>query len=160
MNTVRQIPALPGTYVLLLTLLRCREIQIGKLGLRVFQPGWYAYVGSAMGPGGLAARLSRHIRLDKKYHWHIDYLRAAAKVTGAWVHANPRPREHTWPSLLSRRPFHGKPVDGFGATDCACGSHLFFFPRQPNPLAAGRRLGAQWIELTESDSGTLIKGQT
>lgn len=154
MNALTQIPPLPGTYALLLSLLRCREILVGKLGLRVFPPGWYVYVGSAMGPGGLTARLGRHVRLEKKYHWHIDYLRAAATVAGAWVFANPRPREHTWPSVLAGRPFHGKPVNGFGATDCTCGSHLLYFPRQPDPLPAGRRLGAQWIELTQSDLRT------
>ena len=151
MNALTQIPGLPGTYVLLLSLPRSSGIRIGKQGMRVFRTGWYAYVGSALGPGGLAARLSRHLRLEKKHHWHIDYLRDAAEIGGVWVDANPRCREHIWALQLAGRPFFGKPIAGFGATDCNCGSHLFYFRRPPDPQAAGRKLGAQWIGLTGSD---------
>ena len=51
--------------------------RFGKLTLAA---GQYAYVGSAHGPGGLRARVGRHLRAEKPLHWHIDYLTAALPV--------------------------------------------------------------------------------
>jgi len=55
----------PGTYLLLLRLEEDREIEIGRLGSLFFPRGYYLYVGSAMGPGGLVARLARHSQRGK-----------------------------------------------------------------------------------------------
>jgi Uri superfamily endonuclease len=52
----------PGTYALLLKLDKQERITIGKLGTFDFPAGYYLYVGSALGPGGLRARLARHRR--------------------------------------------------------------------------------------------------
>jgi Uri superfamily endonuclease len=41
----------------------------------LFNAGYYFYFGSAKGSGGLQARLLRHISMEKKKFWHIDYLR-------------------------------------------------------------------------------------
>jgi len=38
--------------------------------------GWYVYVGSALGPGGLAAKVGRHLGGRKMCRWHTAYLRA------------------------------------------------------------------------------------
>ena len=78
------LPSLPGTYALVLRLSRRMEIVVGRLGVLEAQPGYYVYVGSALGPGGLAARLGRHLRREKTWHWHVDYLRAAAHVEELW----------------------------------------------------------------------------
>lgn len=40
-----------GTYVLVFEAKREQKIQVGKLGLINLQPGFYAYIGSAFGPG-------------------------------------------------------------------------------------------------------------
>ncbi len=141
----RYIPAVPGTYALVLRLSAQRRLRIGRLGLLTFSPGWYAYVGSAFGPGGLAARLGRHLRLSKKPHWHIDHLRAAARVAGMWLAPDSKRREHLWAGMLADAPFNGRPIAGFGASDCRCGSHLFHFPRPPEPERAAGRLSAGWI---------------
>jgi Uri superfamily endonuclease len=61
-----------GSYILLLKLNKPRQIFVGNLGISCFTEGSYAYVGSAL--NGLEARVSRHSRLNKKHHWHIDYL--------------------------------------------------------------------------------------
>ena len=65
-----------GTYVLILNLKRAKRIVVGnskkaKLSSRLFQAGYYAYVGSAFGPGGLAARIKRHLIQDKRYKCHL-----------------------------------------------------------------------------------------
>ena len=70
-----QFPRLPGSYALICQLEKAEAICIGRLGIFSFEPGHYIYVGSALGPGGLAGRLERHLDKDRQVsHWHIDYL--------------------------------------------------------------------------------------
>jgi len=56
----------PGTYALILVAEEQQSAEIGKLGALDVQPGFYVYVGSARGPGGLKARIARHTRSEKK----------------------------------------------------------------------------------------------
>lgn len=120
----------PGTYVLILRSRTRATLQIGRRGALALEPGCYAYVGSALGPGGLAARVGRHARQDKRRHWHIDYLREATILTQVWFRYDTARLEHHWAQIL-----HGMPgmaaVDGFGCTDCGCRAHLFFARRAP-----------------------------
>jgi Uri superfamily endonuclease len=53
----------PGTYALLLSSAADGVIRVGRLGDLRLQPGFYVYVGSALGPGGVRARLAHHMRL-------------------------------------------------------------------------------------------------
>ena len=46
-----------GAYALVLHLERKEEITVGRLGTFAFPAGYYLYAGSALGPGGLEARL-------------------------------------------------------------------------------------------------------
>ena len=48
-----------GIYALVLHLEHREEITVGKLGTVTFPAGYYLYVGSALGPGGLEARLAQ-----------------------------------------------------------------------------------------------------
>ena len=73
----------PGTYVLILQSLRTGKAQIGRWREIALYPGFYLYVGSAFGPGGVRARVSRHYRKTKQHHWHIDYLREFLIPIGA-----------------------------------------------------------------------------
>jgi Uri superfamily endonuclease len=56
------------------------ENVVGKLGVLSVQAGYYVYVGSALGPDSLAARVGRQYRREKTLRWHVDYLRAVAQV--------------------------------------------------------------------------------
>ena len=67
-----------GSYVLIIKLPQEQTITIGSLREVHFPRGYYAYVGSGM--GGVEPRVSRHLRRNKKPHWHIDYLREKALV--------------------------------------------------------------------------------
>ena len=59
------LPLSSGTYALLLVLHQSVQLRIGALGEYYFSAGWYVYVGSALlGPGGLAARVGRHIGVE------------------------------------------------------------------------------------------------
>jgi Uri superfamily endonuclease len=64
---------LPGTYALVLSSSSDRRIRIGKFGLLHIRPGFYIYVGSAFGPGGLGARIAHHRKIHAKFSDH-DYI--------------------------------------------------------------------------------------
>jgi Uri superfamily endonuclease len=112
-----------GTYIIVLYLNKNERIQIGKLGRFEFKKGYYAYVGSAFGPGGLKSRIKRHIGPKKNYHWHIDYLNPAVKEV--WVSDHGERLEHEWAGLLGE--IATDKILGFGCSDCSCESHLFYF---------------------------------
>lgn len=112
-----------GTYIIILYLDKNKRIQIGRLGQFTFKKGYYAYVGSAFGPGGLKSRIRHHIEPKKKYHWHIDYLNPAVKEV--WVSAHGERLEHEWAGSLGK--IASDKIPGFGCSDCSCESHLFYF---------------------------------
>src|ERR1041385_2849293 len=51
------LPNAKGTYVLIASVLQMKRIEVGQLGEFDIVPGFYAYVGSAFGAGGLGARI-------------------------------------------------------------------------------------------------------
>lgn len=118
-------PRVPGTYLLWLRVDAPRTIAVGRWGERVFAVGVYAYVGSAHGPGGLNARLRRHLRADKVHHWHIDALTACVPIVAVWYATAPERLECIWAQRLARLAGINAPVKGFGASDCRCAAHLF-----------------------------------
>jgi Uri superfamily endonuclease len=115
----------PGTYALILQSDSTETIQVGRWGGLELQPGYYIYVGSAFGPGGVRARVSRHLRREVRKHWHIDYLREYVTPVEAWVSYEAEHLEHEWAGVLFGRP-EMTPIQGFGCSDCQCYSHLFF----------------------------------
>ncbi len=119
----------PGIYILLLH--GEGLVRVGSLGTIEFMSGFYGYVGSALGPGGLA-RVSRHMRVatgnGRRPRWHIDYLlmnpgfrlvRVYCASTGERLEC-PLAQTITLPS-----------ISGFGSSDCRCNGHLFFSPDDP-----------------------------
>jgi len=131
-----------GTYALVLACERDRVIQAGRVGPFELSRGHYVYVGSAFGPGGLKARLAHHAKRSPRPHWHIDYLREHAHIVEVWYTQDPRRCEHLWARLLSGMRGVRTPVVGFGASDCRCPSHLFYFERRPSKTAFERRFRA------------------
>ncbi|MFB6109287.1 MAG: DUF123 domain-containing protein [Halodesulfurarchaeum sp.] len=122
----------PGTYTILLALDQPTTITFGAAGERDLDAGYYAYTGSAFGPGGLS-RVERHRRVHEgandTRHWHVDYLLGADAVAweGAWKTPN-ADRECAIAGSLA-----GAPIPGIGATDCGCSSHLRYSSRR-HPL--------------------------
>jgi len=110
-----------GSYVLLIQLPEEQTIKIGSLKAAHFPDVYYAYVGSAM--GGFKPRLRRHLKGNKKPHWHIDYLLAKTLVTGIILGESKDRVECAIAQALSRQ-FDS--ISSFGASDCKCKSHLFF----------------------------------
>lgn len=132
-NWVTATDALPkqsGSYVLVLHLDDDKLIQVGKLGGLECRAGSYYYVGSAMGPGGLASRVGRHFRntTDKKLRWHIDYLRAQMSLVGCWVMVSEARIECEISELLSHNP-NLTVISKVGSSDCSCAGHVYFAPQ-------------------------------
>jgi Uri superfamily endonuclease len=131
-----------GTYALVLANENDRVIRAGRVGPFELLRGHYIYVGSAFGPGGLKARLAHHAKISPRPHWHIDYLRAHAHLVEVWYTHDSRRCEHLWARLLGSMRGARTPAVGFGASDCRCSSHLFFFGRRPSKTAFERRFRA------------------
>jgi Uri superfamily endonuclease len=131
----------PGTYGLVLASTKAAPIAIGKLGSLQLQPGFYVYIGSAHGPGGLRARLAHHLEPTGRPHWHIDCLRAHANPEEVWYCYDRISREHRWAYCLGLQQGASVPLARFGASDCLCHSHLFFFGSRPSRASFARRLG-------------------
>ena len=120
-----------GTYVLVLRLPSRTRLAIGKLGRFDLRSGYYCYVGSGFGPGGVLSRLAHHFRPIRHPHWHVDYLRKVALVEGAWYAVHEQKQEHHWAAILGRMPDASIAIPGFGASDCSCPSHLLYFRARP-----------------------------
>lgn len=135
------MPTEKGTYVLHLYMDMSDELTIGKLGTFHLAAGWYAYVGSACGSGGLRGRLGHHLSVANRPHWHIDYLRQVATVVEIWYVVSPVRFEHQWAGVLQNLSGANIPVPRFGASDCDCLSHLFYFEAAPLVMNMGERLG-------------------
>ncbi len=118
---------------------------VGALGILELKPGFYAYVGSALGPGGLRARIAHHCSEARSPHWHIDYLCPHAKLCEIWFSQGASRREHRWAGALEAKSKADIPLQGFGASDCACRSHLIQFQRRPRVSAFELTLGARPI---------------
>ena len=120
----------PGTYALILRARSAAQISVGRWGTLDVMPGYYIYVGSAFGPGGVSGRIQRHCRQNKTLRWHIDYLREVTTPVQAWCGYDSRDLEHRWAGIFTR--LSGViSVSGFGCSDCRCESHLFFIPAVP-----------------------------
>ncbi len=136
-----RLPPVAGSYLLWFFLARRQTIAIGRLGVLEFKRGWYGYCGSAYGPGGLKARLGHHLRVADRPHWHIDYFKVKASLRLIWLEKHAA-REHLWSNLLEQLPGFSLPCPGFGASDCACVSHLLYCPARAGLRAAAAELAA------------------
>ena len=112
-----------GTYTLLIHVPTAVTVEVGALGAYELPAGPYAYTGSALGAGGFS-RVDRHRRVARGdhdvRHWHIDYLLGrpdtdlTSVVRSVGIDAEC--------AVTGRLPTG--PIDGFGASDCDCESHL------------------------------------
>ena len=148
------VPSSPGLYVLILKLPEPATIVVGRLGSFFFPAGWYAYVGSARGPGGMRARIRRHIRLDKPLHWHIDHLRRCAKPETVWFSSEDGFNECGWADGLTKLGGSSIPVPGFGSSDCGCRAHLIRFASSPEAADFAAVVGQDvYSELLDTSAG-------
>lgn len=101
---------------------RDTEIEIGALGGIHFEEGYYCYVGSAFGPGGIK-RVLNHIKIlegeKDRNRWHIDYLNSNQNVSAHKIFLTSEKVECDISQNID-----AEPVLDFGSSDCKCSSHL------------------------------------
>lgn len=127
------LPDEKGTYVLIAFVPQMKRIAVGQLGEFDIVPGFYAYVGSAFGVGGLRARIGHHLESAAAPHWHIDYLLQVSEPIEIWYTTAAQKLEHHWADLLEQTPQFRIPIPRFGSSDYhrSRASHLFYCKRRP-----------------------------
>jgi len=110
-----------GVYVLIISVGKSINVNIGALGSVNFEKGFYAYVGSAQ--NSLEKRVERHLRKAKRKFWHIDYLlnNDAVKVLKVFYK---KARKHEECRIAKRIRQRSVCIKSFGSSDCKCQSHL------------------------------------
>jgi Uri superfamily endonuclease len=133
-DTAMDLPEEKGTYILIASMTRVQRVEIGALGEFEIVPGFYAYVGSAFGSGGLAGRIGHHLESTAEPHWHVDYLLRVAVPIEVWYTTAERRFEHHWAELLENSRRFRVPIPRFGSSDYHRSrlSHLFFSKRRPS----------------------------
>ena len=122
------LPSRPGSYLLLIRLHAPLPLQ-GRFAGIALSAGWHVYAGSARGPGGLRARLRRHLAREKRLRWHVDQLTIAADAVLALLFPDtadgPALTECALTHMLLSNGLFDVPVPGFGSSDCrTCPAHL------------------------------------
>ncbi|MBI5458408.1 DUF123 domain-containing protein [Methanobacterium sp.] len=118
---------LKGTYCLLINLNKNQSIEIGKKGEIQFKKGCHVYVGSAL--NSLEGRIKRHLRQNKKMHWHVDYLLDSPHTQVTEVFYSDDGDKHEC-ELAAQIALKGAEIKGFGCSDCNCPAHLFYFQNE------------------------------
>ncbi len=152
------LTAASGAYVFFIALDEVLALRETSLGSRMLAPGRYAYCGSAYGPGGLRARLRRHLKREKALRWHVDHLTAAGRIFALGL--APGGQECALVAGLSRHPGVEVPLAGFGSSDCAsCPAHLLRIGRHFDPRGVARALELVWVDRGErSEAGPCRAG--
>jgi len=111
-----------GIYILVVSVSKDINVNVGALGSVNFEKGVYAYVGSAQ--NNLEKRIERHLRKTKQKFWHIDYILddANVKVLKVFYENAGKSEECKVANKIGERCV---PTKGFGSSDCKCKSHLF-----------------------------------
>ena len=122
-SELETLPRCGGAYLLALRVDAKVEFLLRGERRGALAPDWYFYLGSARGSGGIAARLGRHFRKQKKIHWHIDRLTLEAVEMAAI--AVPDGRECDLVEKMLKSGDFETAFPGFGSTDCRrCEGHL------------------------------------
>ncbi|MBB6176809.1 Uri superfamily endonuclease [Anoxybacillus tengchongensis] len=111
-------------YAIFFTLHSHTTVQVGKLGTIVFPSGNYIYVGSAK--RNIQSRIQRHLQVEKRKHWHIDYIRPYSEITHVQTYSSELSECKRVQQLFEQ--YRGQWVaKKFGSSDCRCFSHLIYY---------------------------------
>ncbi|MCX7769498.1 MAG: DNA/RNA nuclease SfsA [Proteobacteria bacterium] len=116
-----------GSYFLIFKLNENKNIKIGERGDIFFKEGYYIYVGS--GKKNLKKRIERHRRIKKKKFWHVDYFRENAIYLTSIIFRTQKDLECELAKKLLQVADWS--INGFGASDCGCDTHMFGFYNNP-----------------------------
>ena len=133
-----------GVYALIIELHQKFRFSLRARGTQELRKGRYFYGGSARGPGGLRARIGRHLRANKRIHWHVDVLTNTGRIVCVWSSTDGEECE------LIRRVLSlagsTVPIRGLGSSDCnTCPAHLVRLPDGLKDKIVLRRLGGGMV---------------
>ena len=162
-SKILKLKDLKGVYTLVILVKSTFPLRIGGLGEWLIKRGIYTYTGSALGRGStdLAGRISRHLRMNKRRKWHIDYLLCSGKasieaalilVTGERMECNVN--QHLIKSLNPKIP-----IPNFGSSDChmGCKSHLLYFGSGLSCDILVKKIYRLYLQMGEGKVLVLIK---
>lgn len=130
------LPPEKGNYILIFQLEEKIKLKVGALQKQSFLPDNYVYAGSALGPGGIRARVKHHLTPSPKPHWHMDYLKPYIQwLVVGWKVTTERLECH-WTQQLAIVANMQFPAAGFGASDCqqGCPAHLLQTELDPDAI--------------------------
>ena len=110
-----------GAYGLLCEIDHDIIVPTGRLGSLKHSAGWYTYIGSAVGE--ISGHVGRHLRADKRLHWHIDWLLPHEEVEAVVIAETSQRVECDLACFM---------VEGFeviprlGSSDCRRRGYLFY----------------------------------
>lgn len=112
-----------GVYILIISIRKDIDLDIGAKGRIKFRRGLFAYVGSAQ--TNLEKRIVRHLKRHKKKFWHIDYLLddPNSEIVKVFLKKATKTEEC---AIAERMCEKFQSLKGFGCSDCKCLSHLFY----------------------------------
>jgi Uri superfamily endonuclease len=116
-----ELTPMKGIYSILVKLDKPASLETRSGRIFTLKKGFYGYVGSAL--GGIEKRIDRHLNIEKKHYWHIDFLLDYARIEKVICAETDQDKECLVAQALSRSL---PSVSGFGCSDCRCFSHLFF----------------------------------
>jgi sugar fermentation stimulation protein A len=137
-----------GSYLIVLECPEDVEIEVGSLGPIRFRSGFYVYSGSGM--RNLFKRIERHRRGRKKRHWHIDYITGKMRIKADLPIVFKERLECRLAQFAAE--LGGEVISGFGASDCQCQGHLFYYT--DNPMIDDRL----WDGINEFRFGSVVSG--
>jgi Uri superfamily endonuclease len=147
-SQLTELPRAPGAYALIVRLDAPLILNRRRWQSAALAPGQYVYCGSALGPGGILARLTRHARRNKPRHWHVDELTGAGRVVAAAGFTGES--ECGIMDRISALRGMQIPIEGFGSSDCRhCAAHLALLPGGIGPARLLSRLSPDAIWLAE-----------
>lgn len=134
---------MPGTYVVVYYLpAAAGGVTIGDLGTFNFPGGYYAYLGSAFGAGGVRRRTHRHLtHPSERPRWNVDFLKPLCTPVAVWWTHDRDKAEFDWAAALAALPGASFPAPRFGAADNrGAEAHLVRFAERPAVTAFRRRV--------------------
>jgi Uri superfamily endonuclease len=129
-----EITSEPGSYIVIGSLSGDVRFSDGPFSDHLLTLGFYLYAGSAFGPGGLRARINRHLKSETKRFWHFDYLKPLIHIEEIWYSTVWGNQECQFISILRNINYSSIPLTKFGSSDClhGCPAHLVKFPMETN----------------------------
>ncbi len=121
-----------GIYLLEIYAAKDFQIMLKKFSAVHFKNGFYYYVGSAQ--RNLHHRILRHIKKNKKPHWHIDHLtnNSCTRISKVFIiDSAAKPAETELASSLSSRLKLDDSITGFGNSDTSKSKTHLFYSKDP-----------------------------